>query len=557
LISRQRRPKLSVATPEFMNVRSLVILLACLATPSARPAGKPAGEDPSHALFAEHALPHLQIEISPRDLNFLRQYEWDRSEPDLPRTNVLATVREGSITYTNVTLHLKGAAGSFRPVDEKPAFTLSFDKAAEGQRFHGLQKISLNNSVQDASYLSEIISRELFLAAGVPCPRATHATVELNGRPLGLYVLVEGWNKQFLKRHFQNVQGNLWDGGFARDLTAPLQVNSGDHPADRAPLDALVRAATGTELTDRLERLGQVLDLDRFLTFAAMEVMLVHWDGYTLNRNNYRIFHDLSSNKLIFLPHGLDQMFGVWRTRPEHPITPQMRGLVAKAVLQTTEGRRRYLDRMSLLFSNVFHLEAITNRIEQLNAGLRPAFGTNRLEARRQERAATYLVDRIVRREHSVREQLAAANTPLAFGPDGAAPLTDWGSKTDAGNPSFDRMRVPADTLQITAQGRSYGSWRTSVLLGPGQYRFEGRVKSKDLEFKDGVQRGGVTLRVSGERQATMQPSVAQWRIIGYDFTVRGLEDVELVCELRASSGWAWFDAGSLRLLRKPPAPSK
>ena len=50
---------------------------------------------------------------------------------------------------------------------------------------------------------------------------------------------------------------------------------------------------------------------------------------------------DLESGRLVFLAHGLDQMFGVWRTRPDHSITPQMRGLVAKAVLQTAEGRRR------------------------------------------------------------------------------------------------------------------------------------------------------------------------------------------------------------------------
>jgi spore coat protein CotH len=101
-----------------------------------------------------------------------------------------------------VAIHLKGSAGSFRPVEDKPALTLNFDKFAPGQRFHGLKKIHLNNSVQDSSYLSEQISRELFLAAGVPTTRATQAKVQLNGRNLGVCVLVEGWNKQFLKRHF-------------------------------------------------------------------------------------------------------------------------------------------------------------------------------------------------------------------------------------------------------------------------------------------------------------------------------------------------------------------
>src|SRR5437867_574567 len=81
------------------------------------------------------------------------------------------------------------------------------DKWANGQRFHGLQKISLNNSVQDASLVSHKFSRELYTHVGVPVPRAGHTRVELNKRDLGLYVLTEGWNKQFLKRHFKNTKG--------------------------------------------------------------------------------------------------------------------------------------------------------------------------------------------------------------------------------------------------------------------------------------------------------------------------------------------------------------
>jgi spore coat protein CotH len=179
--------------------------------------------------------------------------------------------------------------------------TLNFDKFAEGQDFHGFRKISLNNSVQDRSYLSEKISREMFEAAGVPVPRADHAKVELNGRDLGLYVLVEGYNKQFLKRYFHNTKGNLYDGGFLREVTDELTANSGDKPEDQSDREALVKAAFEPDAKKRLARLEQVLDLDRFLSFLAMEVMLCHWDGYAMNKNNYRLYHDLDSNRNGFL----------------------------------------------------------------------------------------------------------------------------------------------------------------------------------------------------------------------------------------------------------------
>lgn len=126
-------------------------------------------------------------------------------DPDRPE--VEATVRCGDQTFTNVALHLKGAAGSFRPYDDKPAFTLNFAKKAKGQAFRGMPKISLNNSVQDPTYVSETLCRDLYRQAGVPVPRTDHVTVEVNGRDLGLYVLAEGWGKAFVKQHFGDDDG--------------------------------------------------------------------------------------------------------------------------------------------------------------------------------------------------------------------------------------------------------------------------------------------------------------------------------------------------------------
>src|SRR4051812_43540159 len=115
-----------------------------------------AGDD----LFTNAAVRHLRIEISKEGTESLRQYSW-RTRKQVERTYVPATIREGKTVWTNVGVHLKGAYGSFRPLDDKPGFTLNFDKFSGGQRFHGLQKISLNNSVQDGSFLSDNIARGL------------------------------------------------------------------------------------------------------------------------------------------------------------------------------------------------------------------------------------------------------------------------------------------------------------------------------------------------------------------------------------------------------------
>src|SRR5436305_2725365 len=113
------------------------------------------------------------------------------SSDGLNRATARAEVREGGRIYTNVAIHLKGGAGSFRPIDDDPGFTLNFEKFATGQTFHGLKKLSLNNAVQDRSFLNDKICRELFNAAGSPTPRAGFTIVRLNGRNLGIHILTE------------------------------------------------------------------------------------------------------------------------------------------------------------------------------------------------------------------------------------------------------------------------------------------------------------------------------------------------------------------------------
>jgi spore coat protein H len=359
------------------------------------------------------SVPRIQVFISAAGINALRVSGWGNGQQ---RPVVKATVREGGLVYTNVAVHLKGSMGSFRPIDDNPGLTLNFSKFALGQTFHGLHKCSLNNSVQDHSFLSEIICRELFDAAGVPAPRAGLATLSLNGRYFGVRVLVEGANKQFLKRYFNDAKGNLYDGGFCQDITGSLAVNSGDNPEVHTGLRALVAALREPDPAKRWDRLNQTLDMDRFISFIAMEILECHWDGYAMNINNWRIFHDLSSNRMVFIPHGMDQMFGIRRANPNYPILPlPMRGWVARVVLSNPEGRRLYLERVSRLYHQVFKVDAILARVDDLAASIRPVIAqTNPQGALYHDESVRRLKERIVQRDQSLRRQLR--NLGLAEG---------------------------------------------------------------------------------------------------------------------------------------------
>ena len=532
-----------------------LLLVACLCSPpaafgvSSSAPTKGHKSTPRDDIFAGTNVLHIEIQISQAGMKELRQTGWGN---DRERPVVLATVKEGGAVYTNVTLHLKGSAGSFHPVDDNPCFTLNFEKAAPEQSFHGLHKLSLNNSVQDPSFLTEKICRELFDAAGVPVPRAGHAVVRLNGRNLGLHVLTEGFGKHFLKRYFKNTKGNLYDGGFCQDIDSSLAVTSGDNPKDHSGLQALASAAREPDQTNRMARLEKTLGMEGFLSFVAMDIIECDWDGYAMNHNNWRIFHDLDSNKMVFIPHGLDQMFGVERTTPECPILPHhLNGLVARAVLSTTEGRRRYLERVAQLYTNVFHADALIKRVDQLAAVINPAIAEySSSSARRHEAAVEDLKRRIRMRDESLSRQLAATTTKPAFVSDGTLKLQGWRRATRSGEPEF-RQEKSGDhaLLFISApNGAVSASWRTRVLLQEGTYRFEGKIRTSAVKSEPAQ---GARIRISRGAMVRGLSGTADWQSASYSFEVSDSgAEVELVCELQASRGEACFDASSLRLVR-------
>ncbi len=511
-----------------------------------------AGDD----IFHGGAVPRLRIEIPPESMAVLKDYRqvWREKRPE--RIDVRVTIRENDKVYTNVAIHLKGSF-SFQPIDGKPSLTLNFDKFADGQRFHGLTKIHLNNSVQDPSYLCEQFARELFNDLGVPSPRAGHALVNLNGRDIGLYVVIEGANKQFVKRNFKSTKGNLYDGGSGGDVTKKLETDSGENPDDQSDRTNLVSAAREADPAKRLQRLEQVLDVERFINLAATEAFMVHWDGYAIGCNNYRVFHDVSRDKMVFMPHGLDQLFGI-SSSPNLSITPVFKGMIAKALFSVPEARQRYLDRLAQLSTNEFRVEALHARVDKLAAQLRPALAKNPQIRSQLDEEAEDLKARITRRAASVAQQLKTPKRPVEIAQDDSLRLLNWSFKSGTLPVSSSRSVVNnRQILQVTGRGtNSSGAWRSTLFLSEGRYEFSGLARTEGVIATNVKGTNGVILRVSGERSIKGIAISDEWKKLTYEFDVRGLEDVEFVCELRGN-GTGLFDPSTMQITYKgPPPPS-
>ncbi|MBI2926250.1 MAG: CotH kinase family protein [Verrucomicrobia bacterium] len=499
--------------------------------------------DASDEFFARGPIPFLKIQVTGTNLETLLRE---------PRQYVRATVSDGTNVYREVGLHLKGAAGSFRDFHDKPALTLNFDKFKPGQKFHGVEKLHLNNSVQDPSYVSEHVCGAIFREADIPTPRAAWARVELNGRDRGLYVLKEGFDSSFLRRHFKDTSGNLYDGEFVREITEPLRRDSGTGPSDHSDLRALVSAAEEPDPARRLARLEKVLNLEQFLTYLALETLMWDWDGYPMNHNNYRVYFEPPSGRAVFLPHGMDQMFG----EPHGSIYPPLNGLLARAVIETPAGRERYRARLRDLPESLCTAAKLTNLVAAAQARLRAALARlDPREAGEIESMAEDLKLRIVERLASVRRQLEDEPKPLAFDGDGVALLRGWQARDETGVARQEKISSgDRAILRIRMNAPGVASWRTRVPLGAGTYRFEGRAKTAAVRAIRDEKGEGAGLRISGSQEPRENGLAGDtdWRKLSYRFRVEeALREIELVAELRAHSGEARFDEDALKLVRE------
>ena len=459
------------------------------------------------------------------------------------RTYVPAQITEGEQVLDNVGIRLKGM-GSFRSVDEKPSFAVKFDEFVENQTYRGLQKVMFNNSAQDSTYLAELLATKLFEDAGVPAARVTHARVRLNGRDLGLYVVIEAMNKDFLKRHFGSGKGNLYE-GYLQDIDGRLEQDNGDDET-QADLRALCEACGVSDPSERWQRLKTIVDVDRFLSFIAMELLTTHWDGYLIHFNNYRLYHDPKTDKMVFITHGLDWAF----RRPNVSIEPPLKSVMGRAVLTTPQGQELYRERIRTLVDKVFKPAVIIDRMEQALTKIRGA-DLKKADLALIERRAGIMRDRIQLRAKRVDEQLRGIPPePLQFDAAGFAYPVSWRDEPDLGDATVDRMKFQGkNTLHIQAREgrtRTRASWRSQLCMLPGWYRFEGSACTKLLSG------GSARLRISGDTRSVGISGSTGWQVLSHDFQVpEGSLDIELVCELNAMQGGdVWFDLDSLRVKR-------
>ena len=125
---------------------------------------------------------------------------------------VCAAVIDGE-SYKNVALRAKGntSLSSVRTMgSSRYSFKLEFDHFNKNETYHGLDKLCLNNIIQDKTYMKDFLTYRLMADFGVDAPLCSYVYITVNGEDWGLYLAVEGVEDSFLQRNYGNDGGELY-----------------------------------------------------------------------------------------------------------------------------------------------------------------------------------------------------------------------------------------------------------------------------------------------------------------------------------------------------------
>ena len=272
--------------------------------------------------------------------------EYDPTPDDNDPTTVVTPEIE-------VGVHRKGRY-SWDPSNQKPPLKIKFTEFG-GERFLGLTRLTLNNAIQDPSMLRERMSYSVYRAAGVVAPMANNAKLYIRKNAAadyeyyGVYVNVQTLDRRFVESHFDEVGGevgNLYDtynthyytdldradcrkqaGTAAGAQEALFELETNDALNDRSDLTALIDSVfkpgcsnsafctgsncccrpTNWDQSNFVETVSAHLDLTALLRLMAAQALNTDWDGFAGTRNNYKLYHDLVSDKFYVFPWGTDQ----------------------------------------------------------------------------------------------------------------------------------------------------------------------------------------------------------------------------------------------------------
>lgn len=251
-------------------------------------------------------------------------------------------------TYYNVGLRAKGNTTLSQIANDdttdRYSFKVKFDEYIDGQTLKGLEKLALNNMMQDTTYMKEYLSYDLLNKMGVSTPAFQYASITLNGEPWGLYLALEVMEESYIERYYGTTDGNLYkpettnmaknnmpmeqgkeiNGPMGRNTGGADLVYSGDEHSNYSTIfENAIFDYTNEEdydkiiamiksLNEDINNIEKHLDLDEVLRYFAVNTFVVNLDSYASNmKHNYYLYEQ--DGICLILPWDYNLAFGAFQ----------------------------------------------------------------------------------------------------------------------------------------------------------------------------------------------------------------------------------------------------
>ncbi|NUO83877.1 CotH kinase family protein [candidate division KSB1 bacterium] len=319
------------------------------------------------ASLEDFGLPKVELTIAQEELATLNSHVFARRE-------VPARVEIAGERYT-VLVRYSGQTSINRL---KKSFTFTF---SERQRFRQHLEYVMSAQTGDPTALHPIAGFWAFAQAGLLTPEVRPVAAYLNREFLGLYFLIEPIAEDFFRLRGQSL-GSLYEaksanaqfsfvGGYDVRLGFESRGTREGFYGDLEELLVRLDEAAPEQLPDKVERL---LDVDNYLRYLAVSVLIHNWDGYF---NNFRLHLDPRLGRFQFVPWDLDHTFEL------HPTRSNIRGAnqLSERLLANAAYRARYRAILLELLEGRLTVEQLNAQIDATAEQLAPAYAADRFLA--------------------------------------------------------------------------------------------------------------------------------------------------------------------------------
>lgn len=137
--------------------------------------------------------------------------DWDEFTANCKSEEYYAcTVVIDNEAYKNVAIRGKGNTSLSQVNNDRYSYKIEFDHYDSTNTYYGLDKLCLNNIIQDNTYMKDYLTYQMMNEMSVASPLCSYAYITVNGEEWGLYLAVEGLEEAFLQRNYGKDYGELY-----------------------------------------------------------------------------------------------------------------------------------------------------------------------------------------------------------------------------------------------------------------------------------------------------------------------------------------------------------